>query len=154
MWTLQAGSSVVNNLRAIESQPRDSAGASVYAFLSLHTAADLSMGFFLPLHAQALRSVRDATHKHCITLFYIHSNAPHTVKTLYPAAVIHAPCHRLHCIQAGAKKITPVWIARLSCCLTKWPAHAQPICQFRKIKAEITQLSWFFSAQPCVLVIL
>ena len=33
------------------------------------------------------------------------------------------------------KNFTPVWISRLSCCLANWPAHAQPICQFRKIQA-------------------
>ena len=67
MWTLQAGSSVVNNLRAIESQPRDSAGASVYAFLSLHTAADLSMGFF----ATACTSFAQCERRNAQALHYI-----------------------------------------------------------------------------------
>ena len=58
------------------------------------------------------------------------------------------PDPSLRSIQACAKKCPLVWISRLSCCLTNWPDHAQPICQFRKIQAELTQLSCFFPLNP------
>ena len=60
-----------------------------------------------------------------------------------------AKCHRAFYITGLCKKSSPVWISCLSCCLTNWPAYAQPICQFRKIQSELTQLSSVSFSQPC-----